>query len=120
MDPIQESYRFAEQGVQMVMKTAQTILSSELNEEEQGQHIGNLRSVIENYIVNLSKLKHDIKLTQELKGNLMKQDVSEWPDVPQEFKKLQTQKGGNHKVEVKSHPWMKEFERLMSISDSQQ
>ena len=70
MDPIQDSYRFAEQGVQMVMKTAQTILSSELNEEEQGQHIGNLRSVIENYIVNLSKLKHDIKLTQELKGNL--------------------------------------------------
>ena len=120
MDPLSESYRYAEAGVQMVMKTAQNILSSDLSEEEQGDHIDNLRSQLELYIVNHSQFKHDFKLTQELKENLIKQDVTEWPDVPQEFKKLQTQKGGKLKVDVKSHPWMKEFGRLISNSGSQE
>ena len=120
MDPYSESLRSAEQGVQMVTKTAQTILSSDLSEEEQGDHMDALRSVMENYIVRLAKVKQDIKLTQELKGNLTKLDVSEWPDVDQEFKKLQTQKAGKLNVDVKSHPWMKEFERLVSDSGNNQ
>ena len=120
MDPYSESLRSAEQGVQMVLKTAQTILSSDLSEEEQGDHMDALRSVMENYIVRLAKVKQDIKLTQELKGNLTKLDVSEWPDVDQEFKKLQTQKAGKLNVDVKSHPWMKEFERLVSDSGNNQ
>ena len=120
MNPYNESYRSAEQGVRMVMKTAQTILSSDLSEEEQGDHMDSLRSVIENYIVNFSKFEQDLKLTQELKGNLTKLDVSEWPDVGQEFKKLQTQNAGKLKVDVKSHPWMKEFDRLVSDNDNNQ
>ena len=120
MDPYSESLRSAEQGVQMVTKTAQTILSSDLSEEEQGDHMDALRSVMENYIVRLAKVKQDIKLTQELKGNLTKLDVSEWPDVDQEFKKLQTQKAGKLNVDVKSHQWMKAFDRLVSDSGNNQ
>ena len=118
MDPYQESYRYAEQGVQMVMRTAQTILSSDLSEEEQGDQMDSLRNIIENYIVNLSKFKHDFKLTQKLKENLTKQDGSEWPNVDQEFKKLQNE--GKCKVDVKSHQWMKDFDKLVSQSGNTQ
>ena len=120
MDPYSESLRSAEQGVSMVMKTVQTILSSELSEEEQGEHVDTLRGVIEKYIMRLSVFKQDVKLAQELKGNLMKQDVSDWPDVDQEFKKLQTQKGGKLKVDVKSHAWMRDFEQLVSSANNQE
>jgi hypothetical protein len=118
MDPFHESYRYAEQGVQMVMRTTQTVMSSDLSEEEQGDQIDSLRSLIENYIVRFSKFKHDFKLTQKLKENLTKQDGdgSDWPDVGQEFKKLQTQKGEKFKVDVKSHPWMMDFDKLVSHS----
>ena len=120
MDPFQESSRYAEQGVQMVMRTAQTILSSDLSEEEQGDQMDSLRNIIENYIVNFAKFKHDFKLGQKLKENLTKQDGSEWPDVDQEFKKLQTQNEGKCKVDVKSHPWMKDFDKLVSQSGNTQ
>ena len=102
----------------MVMRTAQTILSSDLSQEEQGNQMDSLRNIIENYIVGFSKFKHYFKLTQELRGTLTKQAGSDWPDVDQEFKKLQIQKGGKLKVDVKSHPWMVDFDKLLSQNEN--
>jgi len=117
MDPNGE-LRLAQSGFQQTLKVLQTVISSELSQEEQGDMVDSLRNVVENYIDSWERSQHNQRLLQEMKKTLSKQEVTDWPeDLEAEFKKLQRQNEGKLKIDVKSHQWMKDFEKLATSNN---
>ena len=119
MDAYSENLRLAESGVQQTLKTLQTVLAAELTEKEQGDLVDSLKQVMENYIGDIARLKHNHHLLQEFKRTLNNVEVSEWPeDMQGEFQKLQQQNEGKLKIDVKSHQWMRDFDKLVADSNN--
>ena len=63
------------------------------------------------------KMSNNMATFRSLKTQLSKLDCSDWPDIEQEFKKLQEENNNNNKNAAADHKWMKEFVKIFEDAD---
>merc|ERR1719300_1731603 len=64
------------------------------------------------------KMSNNMATFRSLKTQLSKLDCSDWPDIEQEFKKLQCQEeNNNNNKNAAADKWMKEFVKIFEDAD---
>ena len=113
---IQGSMRFTEAGVKATMTVCRRVVQ-ELDKEEQGDASDTLRGVMANYVEETQKHQNDLESLQSLKTLLGKMDTADWPDIDEEFLKIQQETNNNNKANVNDHKWMKEIKSIFEDND---
>ena len=113
---IQSSLRFTEAGVKATITVARRVVQ-ELEKEEQGDASDTLRGVMAKYVEETQKHHNDMESLKSLKTLLGKMDPSDWPDIDEEFNKIQQETNNNNKANVEDHRWMKEIKSIFDDND---
>ena len=113
---IGNAQKYNETAAKLALNVSRRVVQV-LDEKDQGEASDSLRIVVAKLVEDDQKMNNNRVTFRALKTQLSKLDSKDWPDVEQEFKRLQEENNNNNNFDAADHKWTKEFVKIFEDAD---